>query len=126
MREWCAARWDRNEIRFYENDASEAGAHLAVRLVGNGTTTNRSALGARVTVTADDVSLTKELNGAYGHGAAQQDMVQFFGLGDCAAVSSIEVRWPDAAGTVERFEQVPAGGLVELRQGDPTVYPLEL
>lgn len=122
MREWCSAQWDRNAIRFYENDASEHGSWLAVRLVGNGTTTNSMAIGARVTAQAGGTKIVKEVVGGYGHGAQQQDSVLFFGLGSCESVSSIEVRWPDQARTVERWENVGAKRVIELRMGDPAVH----
>lgn len=122
MREWCAKAWDRNEIRFYENDASQYGGWLAVRLVGDGVTANRSAIGARVVIEASGKKLTKVVQGAYGHGGSQQDGVLFFGLGSCTAVDSIEVRWPDQARSVERWEKVGAGRVVELVMGDPKVH----
>ncbi len=122
MREWCAKAWDRNEIRFYENDANQYGGWLAVRLVGDGVTANRSAIGARVVIEASGKKLTKVVQGAYGHGGSQQDGVLFFGLGGCTGVDSIEVRWPDQARSVERWEKVGAGRVVELVMGDPKVH----
>lgn len=124
MREWCAGKWARNEIRFYENSASQSGSWLAVRLVGNGTTANRSAIGAKVTVEVGEQRLVEQVVGGYGHGGVQQDLVVFFGLGDCDAVAAIEVRWPDAATTVERWEKVEARRFVELKMGDGAVTVL--
>jgi len=122
MRDWCAKAWEWNEIRFYENDASQYGGWLAVRLVGDGVTANRTAIGAKVVVEASGKKLTKVVQGAYGHGASQPDSVLFFGLGGCSGVDSIEVRWPDQARTVERWEKVQAARVVELVMGDPKVY----
>lgn len=122
MRDWCAAQWTRNEIRLYENDASQHGSWLAVRLVGDGITANRSALGARVTVEAGKTRSVKVSTGASGHGAVQQDMVLFFGLGACDEAASVEVRWPDQARTTERWENVAAGRVIELRMGDTGVH----
>lgn len=122
MRDWCAKAWDRNEIRFYENDASQYGGWLAVRLVGDGVTANRSAIGARVVIEASGKKITKVVQGAYGHGASQQDGVLFFGIGGCTGVDSVEVRWPDQARTVERWEKVGAGRVIELVMGDPKVH----
>lgn len=121
MRQWCADAWERNEIRFYENDASKFGGWLAVRLVGDGVTANRSAIGAKVVVDAGGTKLTKIVQGAYGHGASQQDSVLFFGLGACTTAASIEVRWPNQGRTVERWEKVTAGRVIELAMGDPKV-----
>ncbi|MBI3200870.1 MAG: CRTAC1 family protein [Myxococcales bacterium] len=121
MRQWCADAWERNEIRFYENDASKYGGWLAVRLVGDGITANRSAIGAKVVVDAGGTKITKVVQGAYGHGASQQDTIVFFGLGACTTAASIEVRWPNQARSVERWEKVTAGRVIELAMGDPKV-----
>lgn len=117
----CSMIWSSNEVHFYENDANQAGHFLAVKLVGNGTTTNRTGIGARVTVTADQTKLVRELGGGYGHMGMQNDTVLFFGLGDCAIVHAVEVRWPDGSRTTERFENVVADRFIEIRQGDAVV-----
>jgi len=52
----------------------------------------------------------------------QNDTVVFFGLGACAIVHAVEVTWPNGARTVERFENVVADRLIEIRQGDPKVH----
>jgi len=122
MRDFCAKAWPENELRFYENDASQYGSWFAVRLRGDGVTANRSAIGARVTLVAGGKSFVKEVVGAYGHGAVQEDSVLFFGLGDCSEVESVEVRWPNAAHSVERWETLGAKRLVELVMGDPAVH----
>lgn len=122
MREWCAKAWATNEIRFYENDASQYGGWLAVRLVGDGVTANRSAIGARVVIEANGKKITKVVQGAYGHGASQPDGILFFGIGGCQGVDSVEVRWPNQARTTERWEKVQSGRVIELVMGDPKVH----
>jgi hypothetical protein len=126
----CAEIWETNEVHFYESDASTAGQWLAVKLVGDGVTANRAGIGARVTVEASlpaedgtpGPRQLRELGGGYGHMAMQNDTLVFFGLGGCEVVHAVEVTWPDLARTVQRFENVAAGRVVELRQGDPAVY----
>jgi hypothetical protein len=122
MREWCAAQHDSAVMRFFENDASQHGSWLVVRLEGDGVQANKSAIGARVTVDAGGTLITKELGGGYGHGTMQSDTALFFGLGGCSAVRRIDVRWPDAAATRQTFENVASGRVIELRQGDPAVH----
>jgi len=46
------------QIRFFENTIGQAGNHIAITL--EGAPANRSAIGARVTVTADGVSQTRD------------------------------------------------------------------
>ncbi len=117
--------WTSNEIHLYENDASRHGGWLEVRL--RGASANTMGIGARVTVTANGVSQVQEMQSGYGHMAMGNDIgVLFFGLGACGSVDEIEVRWPDANLTTERWHDVPAGHFVELHQGDPNAYAVVL
>ncbi len=118
----CGKIWSSNEVHFYENDANQYGHWLGVKLVGDGTSTNRAGIGARVTVDANGTKLVRELGGGYGHMGLQNDTIVFFGLGGCAIVHSVEVTWPNGARTVERFDNVVGDRFVEIRQGDPKVY----
>ena len=65
--------------------------YLAVRLAG--TTSNRSALGAAVKVTAGKSAYTKVLDGNSGY-LSHSVYPLYFGLGSAAAVDSVEVTWP--------------------------------
>jgi hypothetical protein len=126
----CAQTWRMgNEVHIYENVASEAN-WTSIRLVGRGAGgANRSGIGARVRVTAGGVTQTRELAGSFGHFGLGQELVAHFGLGTSCAVERIEVRWPDAAGTVETFvagasgstAPIPANYRLELRQGEGRV-----
>jgi hypothetical protein len=121
----CARRWPRgSELRVYENVASEAN-WTAIRLVGRGAGgANRSAIGARVRVTAGGVTQTREVQGSWGHFGLGTTLTVHFGLGANCAIEQVEVRWPDAAGTVETFRDVRANYRVEIRQGEGFVrYP---
>lgn len=119
----CGAIWKKNEVHFYENQSKHTAQWLLVKLVGNGTDTNKSGFGARVTVDAGDgAKVVKELNGSYGHMGMQNDTVLYFGLGACQTLPSITVRWPNQALEEQKFTAVTTGRFVELRQGDAKVY----
>lgn len=123
----CSAVWKTNEVHLYESDASARGSWLAVRLVGDPTRlVSKSAVGAKVTVTAGGVAQVQELGAGYGHMAIQNDLVLFFGVGGCGQVDSISVRWPDGKKTTETWTYVGTKRLVELRQGDPAVHEVAL
>src|SRR5262249_26253404 len=130
MRDWCAAKYpDGPEVRLYESDASTHGSFIGIALVGDGTSANSTASGAKVTVRTRDadgneVAQMQELQGSAG--LTSPDTVLFFGLGGCGAVHDIEVVWPDASRSTSRYENVQAGRFVELRQGDPDVHPMKL
>ena len=80
------------QIRAFENVYGDGGNWIQLRL--EGVTANRSAIGARVRVTANGVTQTQEIGGGYGHYGAQDDLVLHFGLG-AGCEAEIEIRWPD-------------------------------
>lgn len=118
----CSKVWKTNEVHLYENKGQSAQKWLEMRLVGNGLDTNKTGIGARVTVHAGGEDMVKELDGSYGHMSMQNDTVLYFGLGACDTVSSIDVRWPNQALDVQTFSNVATSRVIELRQGDMTVH----
>jgi len=117
----CRQLWSKNEVHLYENQGAP-GKSVELKLDGDGTTANRSAIGAKVTVTAGGRTFTREVQSSYGHMAIENDMVVHVGLGACPAADSVTVRWPDAQGTTGSWTRVPAGTPVELKMGDPRMY----
>lgn len=108
-------------VRLFENVLGETGNFVQLRLEG-GTGTNRSAIGARVTVVAGGVTQTQEVGGGHGHYGAQHDLVLHFGLG-AACEAEVTIRWPDGALTTETVT-LPAGHRFLLSQGThPRVDP---
>ena len=67
---------------------------LKVRLVGNGTTINRSAIGAQVRVRVGEQTLARQVEAGTGEGN-QNDLVLHFGLGDQASPVTLEITWPN-------------------------------
>jgi hypothetical protein len=122
----CSKVWATNEVHLYENNASQNGRWLSVRLKGDGVTTNSAAIGARVTVRAGGVAQVQELLGGYGHMVQQHDTVLFFGLGNCQTVDAVEVRWPNQALSTDTYTAIPDNQFIELRQGDSHVYVVAL
>lgn len=117
----CAEIWSTNEVHLYENNGEAANGWLAVRLKGNGSTTNAAGIGARVTVEAGGVRQVQELTSGYGHFGLQNDTVLFFSLGSCSRAASVEVVWPDQARTTTVFDEVQGGRVIELSQDSPDV-----
>jgi len=102
------------QIRAFENVYGDGGNWIQLRL--EGVDANRSAIGARVQVTAGEVTQTQEIGGGYGHYGAQDDMVLHFGLGD-ACEATVEIRWPDLDQTRESFT-LPGGHRFAITQGE--------
>lgn len=65
-----------------------------------GTTSNRDAIGARITVVADGKTYVQEVRSG-GSYISNSDIRLHFGLGSATAVDELEVRWPN--GQAERF-----------------------
>jgi len=109
-------------IRFLRNNSTGANQSLMLHLVGNGTTTNRDAIGARVEVTTtedntdDDSDLKRIKTLRAGEGFLSQSSKWVgIGLGTAAGIENVTVRWP--GGSTETFTGVEPGGRYTLEQG---------
>jgi enediyne biosynthesis protein E4 len=92
---------------------TEPGRHwLLVKLVG--TTSNRSAIGARVGCTAGGMTQWQEVRGG-GSYISQNDLRAHFGLGETSKVDRLWVRWP--RGLEEEWRDVAADQILTLREG---------
>jgi hypothetical protein len=76
---------------FYHNATTDAGHWIELKLVG--TKSNRDAIGARVTVTAGNKTMIREVDGGNGYAGQSMQRVHF-GLGANASVTSIQIHWP--------------------------------
>jgi hypothetical protein len=86
---------------------------LAVELVG--TDSNRDAVGARVTAEVAGKKQVREVVLGDGYGS-QNSLRLYFGLGGAGQVDRLTVRWPKSK-TVQTFERVAAGRIVEVTEG---------
>lgn len=94
------------------NDLAASNNWLKVRLVG--TSSNRSAVGARVTARYGGRVQSQELM-AQSSFYSSNDPRLHFGLGKERSVD-LEVRWP--GGLVQMFRALPVNRLILLREGD--------
>jgi hypothetical protein len=93
------------------NDVSGRGHWLKVLLVG--TTSNRSAIGARVTARYDKRTQAQEVTAQSSFYSAN-DRRLHFGLGT-ATTADLTIRWPN--GTTEQIGAVSADQLIVIREG---------
>jgi hypothetical protein len=109
-----------NEPLVYLHNRTEGGHSLTLRL--EGTTSNRDAVGARVSVVAGG---RRRVGQRVGGGSFQSssDPRLHFGLGASRLVDRVEVRWP--SGRVDRHADLRADAAYLLREGDPQARPLE-
>ena len=98
------------------NDQKNSRKWLKVRL--EGTKTNRSALGSRVTVSYGGKKQAQEVVGQSSF-YSSSDRRLHFGLGE-AATADVEVRWTN--GGVERFRNLAACQLLVIREGAGIIH----
>jgi hypothetical protein len=91
----------------FRNELGNQHHYLALRVQGDGTKVNRDAIGTRVTITAGNAKLVREVKASRGTYNSMDTRTLYFGFGDLLDQTcgfSVEVRWPD--GTVEQFSHV--------------------
>jgi hypothetical protein len=82
---------------------------LNVRLMGQ-------AVGARVTVVTGKHRQMRGVYGGLGHAGHRDDTDCRFGVGKAETADLVEVRWPDAEGTVQRFTNVKTNRFYRLKK----------
>ncbi|MBI1763288.1 MAG: CRTAC1 family protein [Acidobacteria bacterium] len=92
---------------------------LAVRALG--VKSNRSGLGARIKVSADDRTQIGEVRSG-GSYYSQNDLRVHFGLGKAAKVKTLEVHWP--SGAVDTLNDVAVNQVVYVKEGAGLFKPL--
>lgn len=110
---WLTAR-SAPRIRYLRNSCPDNGSFLAIHLIGNGRTTNRDAIGARVELTSSDGTRSIRTLHAGDGFLTQSSRWIHFGLGEADSIETIQVRWP--GGELEAFDSVKANGFYWLKQ----------
>jgi hypothetical protein len=87
------------------------GNYLNVRLVG--VKSNRSAIGARVSLQTGLKKQYREVSSGSGFGCPPLE--QHFGLGELKEVDTLEVRWP--SGLIQQFDGLPINKTLEFTEG---------
>jgi hypothetical protein len=95
------------------NDGGNQQPFLSIQLIGH--KSNRSAIGARVTVTAAGHSQTQEVRSGSSF-LSHSDLRLHFGLGSAKRVDVIEVKWP-YKGSVNVVKDVAVNQFIKLEEG---------
>ncbi len=106
-------------VRFLKNNQTSQSGFLAFAL--KGTTSNRNAIGARITLTTTGASgekrqqiRTVSVGGTY---LSQSSRWQHFGLGDHRQISSITISWP--GGNTQSLSGIQPGTFYTVEQNEP-------
>ena len=109
-----------NEPLIYLHNQTKAGHFVMLHL--EGTTSNRDAVGARVTITAGGRRHVAQRIGG-GSFQSASDPRLHFGLAESTRVETIEIVWP--SGRVDVYRDLAADTAYHLREGNPAAVPLK-
>ena len=98
------------------NDGGGSGSAILVRLVG--VKSNRSAIGARLTLSAGSRRLVRDVQSGSSY-LAQNDLRAHFGLDQATRADRLDIRWP--GGATETIENLPANHLFTVHEGKGVV-----
>lgn len=101
-------------VKLWKNRTSTDNNWIALELIGNGTTSNTSAIGAIVKVEWAGQQRTHFIVGG-GSYISASDRRLSLGLGQAAQLDRLTVRWP--SGTTQEFTGLPAKAFWKLREG---------
>jgi enediyne biosynthesis protein E4 len=89
-----------------------------VSLLLAGTKSNRSAIGARVTIEAAGHRQMDEVmsGGSY---YSHNDMTLYFGLASATTIDKLEIRWP--SGAIQEWKNIPANQRLLITEGSPNL-----
>jgi tetratricopeptide (TPR) repeat protein len=104
-------------LRLLRNNHPIPHAFLELQLIGDGQSTNRDAVGARVTITSSGEPNTPQSQSIRaGDGfLSQSSRLLHFGFGDHTAPVRVEIAWP--GGATEVFDGVAVNHRYEIAQG---------
>jgi hypothetical protein len=94
------------------NDYKGANHWLTVKLTG--VKSNRSAIGAKVTLRAGERVQTQEVTSQTSY-YSHNDLRLHFGLGAATQIDALEIRWPN--GNSETIKGVPVDKIVKIKEG---------
>ncbi len=98
------------------NDGGNANHWLEVFLIG--TKSNRDGVGARVKLTAGDLTLYDQRKGGMSYQSAQDPRLHF-GLGTHTTVDALEIIWP--SGAVTKLAAIKSDQIITVKEGDGIV-----
>jgi len=94
---------------------------LGIKL--QGVNCNRDAIGARITWSAGGITRTKLKNGG-GSYLSAHDPREILGLGSATKLDSLEIRWPQPSGKIQKWKDLPADRYVRIVEGAAEPSPL--
>ncbi|MCP4661798.1 MAG: CRTAC1 family protein, partial [bacterium] len=115
-------------VQLWRNEIGTDNNRLTVTLRGAGGAgkSNRSAIGARVQVTAGGRTYTQEVYAGNGHQGPQMPLSRSFGLGSASVVDEVRVEWPNADHTTTVLTDVAVNQFLEIEEPSSDVCEIDL
>jgi tetratricopeptide (TPR) repeat protein len=106
---------DRYTARLFENPGGHGNDWITLHMVGM--KSNRSAIGARITVTVENEGHKRTISRTVGSGGSfgASPFQQHIGLGKSAHIDNIEVWWP-ASKTKQNFTDIKPNQFLEIKE----------
>jgi len=104
--------------RLLRNDNALGHKWVRLALEGDGKKSNRSAIGAEVTIEAGGQVYHRQVAGARGY-LSQSEFPITIGLGKAEKIDKVTVRWPGKDHEQQEWTNLEAGRTYELKHGDP-------
>jgi hypothetical protein len=101
--------------RLLRDDGGNRNRWVRLLLEGDGTVSNRSAIGARVTLEAGGVTQHREVASARGY-LSQSELAVTFGVGQAEKVDRVTIRWPGTKGTTQELNNVAVNKVQRVKQ----------
>jgi enediyne biosynthesis protein E4 len=95
---------------------SRLGHWISLRLIG--TKSNRNAVGAKVWLTAGQMTQVDEIHSGDSY-ISHSDWRLHFGLGSATRVEAVTIRWP--SGSTQKLGDLPVDRVVTIKEGQPMV-----
>ncbi len=95
------------------NDSRSENNWLKIKLVG--VKSNRSGIGSRIKLTADDGTQIEELRSSNSY-YSNNDLRINFGVGKSVKVKSVEVQWP--SGQIDRLNDLSVNQTITIKEGN--------
>jgi len=101
--------------RLLRNDRDNKNAWVRLVLEGDGKRSNRSAIGARITLEAGGVTQRRQVASARGY-LSQSELPVTFGLGVATKVDRVVIYWPGKEGRTTELKDLAINQVHRIRQ----------
>ncbi len=102
------------QIELLRNDIGNKNNWAAFKLKPTLAGTNKTAIGARISTSANGLNMMRELQAGVGHFAGQMPFIQNFGIAGKHYIDSVTVRWPRKDLLTSVFKYPPINCISEL------------